>query len=314
MIIVPQNLHIAYRLGYSKKGWIDGELGVEWIKHFDLYTKARANGRPRLLLLDGHNSHYTLDFLQYARKENIIILCYLSHSTHVYQGLDVVVFAILKCLFIEERNKYEAETQLAVTKDTFLGVLGRAYVKAVTPPTVKSAFCKTGVWPFNPSAISDTQLKPSIDTSSQGSRLPLPQSTSLCTMASMFHAFALRSRPVSEVPSHDKTETADPPIDPALLIQTVVDQLVDSSARFLVSGNKIQATDQLHLDVAQINPNPHYYPEPIILDTLPRTELEKKLYKAYQEELMHGAYQERVIVGYRSVLVLQNVYCEKVHH
>ena len=85
----------------------------------------------------------------------------------------MVVFAILKCLFIKEHNKYEVETQLAVTKDTFLGVLGRAYVKAVTSPTVKSTFCKTSVWPFNPSAISDTQLKPSIDTSSQGSRLPL---------------------------------------------------------------------------------------------------------------------------------------------
>ena len=115
------------------------------------------------------------------------------------------------------------------------------------------------------------------------------------------------------MPSHDKTEAADPPIDPALLIQTAVDQLADSSAGFLVSGDKVQATDQLHLDVAQINPNPHCHPEPVILDTPPRTELEKKLYKAYQEELMHGAYQEGVIVGYRSALVLQNVYCEKVH-
>ena len=92
------------------------------------------------------------------------------------------------------------------------------------------------------------------------------------------------------MPSCDGTEAADPPIDPALLIQTAVDQLADSSTRFLVSGDKVQATDQLHLDVAQINPNPHCHSEPVILDTPPRTELEKKLYKAYQEELMHGAY------------------------
>ena len=144
MIIVPQNLHIAYRLGYFKKRWIDGELGVEWIKHFDLYTKARANG-CLYLLLDGHNSHYTLDFLQYACKENIIILCYPSYSTHVYQGLNVVVFAILKHLFIKECNKYKVVTQLAITKNTFLGVLDRAYVKAITPPTVKSTFHKTSV-------------------------------------------------------------------------------------------------------------------------------------------------------------------------
>ena len=107
--MVPQNLHIAYRLGYSKKGWINGELGIEWIKHFDLYTKARANGRPCLLLLDGHNSHYTLDFLQYIYKENIIILCYLSHSIYIYQDLNIVVFTILKCLFIKECNKYKVE-------------------------------------------------------------------------------------------------------------------------------------------------------------------------------------------------------------
>ena len=57
----------------------------------------------------------------------------------------MVVFTILKCLFIKECNKYKAEIQLAVTKNTFLGVLDRAYVKAITPPTVKSTFHKTSV-------------------------------------------------------------------------------------------------------------------------------------------------------------------------
>ncbi len=84
-----------YRIGHSQKGWTDGETGVEWIKHFDLYTKAKAHGRPRLLLVDGHNSHYTLAFLLYAIAAHIIVLCYSSHTTHVYQGLDVVVFGIL---------------------------------------------------------------------------------------------------------------------------------------------------------------------------------------------------------------------------
>jgi len=66
------------RLGYSKKGWTDGEIGV---------------------LVDGHNSHYTQAFLEYATAHRIHVLCYPAHGTHVYQGLDVVVFGILKLYF-----------------------------------------------------------------------------------------------------------------------------------------------------------------------------------------------------------------------
>ena len=88
--------HQIHRLGYSKKGWADCKLAVLWLKHFDQYTKGKANGRTRLLIVDGHNSHYSFEFLDYARTERIHVLCYPTHTTHVYQGLDVVVFSVLK--------------------------------------------------------------------------------------------------------------------------------------------------------------------------------------------------------------------------
>jgi hypothetical protein len=34
---------IMSRLGYWKKGWTDGEIGVEWIKQFNYQTKQKAN-------------------------------------------------------------------------------------------------------------------------------------------------------------------------------------------------------------------------------------------------------------------------------
>ncbi|KAF9226953.1 hypothetical protein BS17DRAFT_635620, partial [Gyrodon lividus] len=43
-------------LGYFKKGWTDGEIGVEWIKDFDKCTKEKANRQNHLLIVDGHNS------------------------------------------------------------------------------------------------------------------------------------------------------------------------------------------------------------------------------------------------------------------
>ncbi|KDQ16887.1 hypothetical protein BOTBODRAFT_172508 [Botryobasidium botryosum FD-172 SS1] len=32
-------------LGYSKKGWMNGEIGMEWLKGFDTFTKAKAAGQ-----------------------------------------------------------------------------------------------------------------------------------------------------------------------------------------------------------------------------------------------------------------------------
>lgn len=162
------------RLGYSNKGWTDGEIGVEWIKIFDEQTREKADGRHRLLLVDGHNSHYTLGFLEYAAAHNIHILCYPAHATHVYQGLDVAVFGVLKISWTEERDKYERETRQKVTKENFLAIYGRAHIRALTEETIRSAFRKTGVAPFDRSVVTEEMMAPSLETSCYGN-MPLSQ-------------------------------------------------------------------------------------------------------------------------------------------
>src|ERR1051326_8135076 len=52
-------------LSVSEKGWTSLEHGFEWLKHFNKCTESRKVGRYRLLILDGHNSHSTLEFKQY---------------------------------------------------------------------------------------------------------------------------------------------------------------------------------------------------------------------------------------------------------
>ena len=82
----------------SAKGWTNGEIGVDWIKLFDLQTctKLTHNNEHRLLILDGHGSHYTMGLIDYAIKHKIIVICFPAHTTHILQGLDVVVFSVLK--------------------------------------------------------------------------------------------------------------------------------------------------------------------------------------------------------------------------
>ncbi|KAI5821518.1 DDE-domain-containing protein, partial [Schizophyllum commune Tattone D] len=163
-------------LGYSKKGWTTGEIGVEWIKDFDNQTKAKAAGRPHLLLVDGHNSHYTRAFLSYAREANIRVLCYPAHTTHVLQGLDVVIFSSLKKAIRGERDAYERSTGDMFSKTNFLGIYGRAHIQVMKPDTIKSAFRATGVCPFDRTVITPEMMAASKETSCQGA-LPVVCST-----------------------------------------------------------------------------------------------------------------------------------------
>jgi hypothetical protein len=158
-------------MGYQKKGYTSGEIGVAWLQDWDKLTKQKASGRYRLLIVDGHSSHYTMGFLDYARKNMIIVLCYPSHSTHVYQGLDVVIFSVLKRAWSDEQDKFERSGP-PVSKLNFLSVYGRAHVRAFTKANILAAFSKTGIVPFNPDVVTTEMMAPSLETSIS-SLLPL---------------------------------------------------------------------------------------------------------------------------------------------
>jgi hypothetical protein len=80
---IPRDWAIAV----SDNGWTTNELGVEWLKHFDAHTKARTIGTRRLLILDGHESHHSLEFQELCRENNIYTLCMPPHSSHHFSLL-----------------------------------------------------------------------------------------------------------------------------------------------------------------------------------------------------------------------------------
>ena len=170
MLCVPHLSHSytkyspEYSIGYSVKGWTDGEIGRIWMMHFKMVTSKKANGQVHLLLVDGHNLHFTKPFLDYTLKHNIHVLCYPSHATHVYQGLYVAVFSVLKRLWAEERDKWQWEKGEKITKAHCLAIYGQAHLRALTPVLITAAFCKTSVWPYDPSVITKDMMAPSKKT------------------------------------------------------------------------------------------------------------------------------------------------------
>jgi hypothetical protein len=77
----------------SETGYVNDELSLEWLRHFERYSARRQVGVYRLLLLDGYGSHCTMEFITFCDDHKIIPFCLPPHSTtQLLQPLDVVVF------------------------------------------------------------------------------------------------------------------------------------------------------------------------------------------------------------------------------
>ena len=138
--------------------------------------KAEDGNETRVLIMDGHSSHYSADLLEFCQQNNIEVYGYPPHCTHALQGLDVVCFAKMKDCWKEELNVFENLHNQGVNKEDFAEVWGRAYQTVFTEENIHSAFKATGIHPFNPDVISERQMKPA-EASSTKATFPLPQNS-----------------------------------------------------------------------------------------------------------------------------------------
>jgi len=90
---------LDWRIAVTENGWTTNERGLEWIQHFNHHTSSRTKGTYRLLVLDGHESHHSVEFELYAKENNIVTLCMPAHSSHRLQPLDVGCFGPLKAVY-----------------------------------------------------------------------------------------------------------------------------------------------------------------------------------------------------------------------
>ncbi|KIJ18805.1 hypothetical protein PAXINDRAFT_70737 [Paxillus involutus ATCC 200175] len=175
-------------VAHSPKGWTDRGIGRLWVEDFDKKTCEKANGCAWLLLVDRHNSHYTREFLEYARSNDIHILCYPAHTTHVYQGLDIIIFGPLKHYWTQERDEFESSKRQNISKANFVSIYAQAHLKALTPSNICAVFQKTGAWPFNPDTVTKEMMAPSLEMSSVG-QLPLPQTSPVRAISAVIRQY-----------------------------------------------------------------------------------------------------------------------------
>jgi hypothetical protein len=102
-----------------------------------------------------------MDVVKIARSVGLDLLTLPSHTSHAMQPLDVScfkpfkqAFQLLRDVWILQNKSKEASKEV-LAKWVFV-----ALEKALTKKNIKSGFCTTGIFPFNPHAM-DEKMGPS---------------------------------------------------------------------------------------------------------------------------------------------------------
>ena len=126
-------------------------LGMEWIKHFHEVTKEIVTtGEWRLLIVDGHGSHVTVEFVEFCLRVNIVTYSLPAHSTHLLQPLDIGLFSPLQKAYaggssrpVWEYSSYQRQLCSYADHCTHCNIYQKKYAKCMEGSRSHFIQCKT---------------------------------------------------------------------------------------------------------------------------------------------------------------------------
>ncbi|XP_045480922.1 MFS-type transporter clz9-like [Harmonia axyridis] len=90
-----QNAPIGSDGDSNRSGWMIEANFIKFAKHFIKYSRA-SQDKPVLLLLDNHDSHLSIEALDFFKKYGVIVLSFPPHCSHKLQPLDRSVYGPFK--------------------------------------------------------------------------------------------------------------------------------------------------------------------------------------------------------------------------
>ncbi len=139
-------------LSNSPTGWTNNNLGLAWLEQvFNKSTQQKARRRWRLLIVDGHGSHLTMDFIRFCDSNKILLAILPPHATPTLQPLDVVLFGPLSASYSKELTAYLHNSQglLGKRKGDFFPLFWAAWMDSFTESRILKSFEATGISPPN---------------------------------------------------------------------------------------------------------------------------------------------------------------------
>lgn len=204
----------------TKSGWMVSDLFIEVLKHFVEHERPTVE-KPKLILLDNHESHLSIAGLNYAKENGIILLTFPPHCSHKLQPLDLTVFGPLKTYFNTCCNNwFTSNPGKPISIYDVCELFGKAYPMAFTPRNIIRGFESAGIVPFNSEIFTDDDYLPSFVSDRP---LNQPKETEPTPSISTQNIQSPRSCDVEQGPSKNGhiSISSSPTVDPLSTINVV---------------------------------------------------------------------------------------------
>ena len=145
----------------SESGWSNSGIFQHYLQdHFLKYAVRGGEDQHILLLYDGHRSHISPYLIDWGIENKVILFVLPAHTSHVLQPMDVGCFGPFSKIYSNECHKYQREHLGAVNKLSVCELACKTYTLALSPQNLRAAFKKSGVFPLNPSVLSESDFAP----------------------------------------------------------------------------------------------------------------------------------------------------------
>lgn len=117
------------------------------------------------MILDNHDSHLSIDALDYAKDNGIVMLTIPPHCSHKVQPLDCTVFGPFKKYYSSAIKSWLVDNPgKPMTVYNIPQMVAQAFPKAMTIDNITAGFRAAGIFPFNPKIHKAADYVPSLVT------------------------------------------------------------------------------------------------------------------------------------------------------
>jgi len=145
----------------NSSGWMTEADFVSYMHHFIKHTRATST-RPVLLLLDNHCSHLSLDALNLAKENGVVMLSFPPHCSHRLQPLDRSVYGPFKKYVSAAQDGWiRSNPGQTMSIYDIPQIVTTALPSAANAANICSGFKVSGIVPFNRHIFQDSDYLPS---------------------------------------------------------------------------------------------------------------------------------------------------------
>lgn len=150
--------------GANASGWMSAELFKDFLIHFVKNTRC-SREKPIILLLDNHDSHRSIENLDFCKANGITVVSFPPHCSHKLQPLDKSVYGPLKKHVNTACDSWMVNNPgRTMTIYDIPAILKDAVPLAANPNNIINGFKGTGIHPFNPEVFQDSDFLSSFVT------------------------------------------------------------------------------------------------------------------------------------------------------